>query len=542
MSIELIEGRFQPTEDRKNVRSKNGIVVTAFPDATLAGTAMLEKGGNAVDAAVAAAFALSVCEPQSSGLGGQTMAMVHINARTFALDGSSRVPSLAHISNFRSASDISGYAAATVPSTPATLGYLHLSYGRLDWRTVLEPAIRIAREGYQISPLQHSHQKRDADAFLAIESRSGARYFLKNGKKPFSVGDVFVQNELADVLEILSDEGPRAFYLGDVARKISRDMAENGGFIRSDDLALIPWPIERKPLVKRYRFLDVHTMPPPAAGRTLLLVLMMLNYLPSSFLAERSSKMHHVLAETFRKAFLQQYQNPIDPNFYPQAPDRTMAGDAFARELIASIQSRIDPGLPLYTPVLGGRHTTHLSVMDEEGNAVGLSQSIESIYGSKAAADGLGFIYNNYLKGCETRDPSHPHFLRPGAVPNSSLAPAILFYRDKPWLVVGGPGSERIYSSVSQFLVHMIDGTCSMPEAVDRPRLHCAMGGRLSIEAGRFPPEVTRYLDGLGYEMDIQPDYAFFMGAIYAALRCSSIDEFQGAAEARREGMAAGPA
>jgi gamma-glutamyltranspeptidase/glutathione hydrolase len=541
MNVHRTEGRQQPLADSKYATAEGGIVVTAFPLATQAGVKMLEMGGNAVDAACAAAFALGVCEPQSSGLGGQTMAMVHVNKRTFALDGSSRTPSLIHISKVINGDRVRGYQAATVPSTPAVLGYLHLRYGRLSWPTILEPAIRIARDGYRISPLQNDLQKRYLTSFFDIKSQSGSRYFLKNSKEPYEVGDLFVQPDLANVLGILADQGPRAFYLGKIAQQISEDMEANGGFLRADDLAMIPWPIERTPIKGFYRDFSVLTMPPPGAGRTLILVLLMLNHLQPAFLSKVSPKTCHFLAETFRKALLQRHQQPFDPNFYQQASDKTMINPVFAGELVKSIRDNIDPGLPLLESRNYGGETTHLSVMDKEGNAVGISQSIESIYGSKAVAEGLGFLYNNYILTMETKDPSHPYFLRPNTVPWSSVAPTIMFNSDKPWLVVGSPGSERIFSAVAQFVIHLVDGGLSMVEAMERPRLHCSLGGKVSLEADRFEPAIINHLERLGYEIDRRPPYSFYMGAIYAAMRCRDKKGFQGMAEIRREGSVAGP-
>lgn len=517
------------------------MVVTSFPLATHAGVAMLEKGGNAVDAACAAAFALGVCEPQSSGLGGQTMAIVHVQNRTFALDGSSRVPSLAHIEKIANSDRLSGYQAATVPGTPAVLGYLHLQYGRLKWSDILEPGIRIAREGYKISPLQHRLQKEHVEEFLGVESQSGARYFLRNGNSPYNAGDLFLQPDLASLLEILADQGPRAFYLGPIAERISADMKEHGGFLRGDDLALIPWPIERQPIRGNYRGFSVMTMPPPAAGRALTLVLLMLNHLQPEFLARMTPARCHVLAETFRKALLQRHQRPIDPNYYPQVQHEAMVSPEFAGNLVKSIHDTIDPTLPLYDISGQGGDTTHLSVMDAEGNAVALSQSIESIYGSKAAAEGLGFLYNNYMKSLETKDPGNPYYLRPNAVPWSSVAPTIIFYNNVPWLVVGSPGSDRIFSSVSQFLIHLIDGNTPIARAIDEPRLHCSIGGKISLEAERFDPEILRHLAESGYEIEWCEPYSFYLGAIYAAMRCQTEKGFQGAAEVRREGLVAGP-
>jgi gamma-glutamyltranspeptidase/glutathione hydrolase len=519
------------------------MVAAAFPDATQAGVEILAQGGNAIDAACAVGFALGVCEPQASGLGGQTVGLVHFDGRTFAVDGSSRAPSLAHKSRLKRRGAIRhGYRATTVPSTPATYGWLHRHYGALDWGTVLQPAIRIARDGYRITRLQHDLQVRERENFLAIPSHSGAQYFLNENREPHPVGSVFRQPELATVLELIASKGIEVFYQGDVAAQIHADMKANDGLLRADDLALIPWPIERRPLARRYRGYLVKTMPPPGAGRTLLLVLLMLNYLESRFVGGRAPERYHFLAETFRKAFLQRQDRPFDANTYPQLPDKRMLSKQFARELAASIAAEMDVGLPLEDPIgedVG--ETTHFSVMDRDGNTATMTQSIELAYGSKAAAAELGFLYNNYMLAFELDNPAHPYYLRPNAVPWSSAAPTIVFRRKEPWLATGSPGSERIFSAVSQFLTKVVDGSAPIDEAVAEPRIHCSIGGKLSYEDGRVPPDVVAYLDQLGYKLTPREPYAFYLGCVQAVLKRQTGAGFQGAADPRRDGTAGGP-
>lgn len=522
-------------------QSEHGIVVTAFHEATKAGVLMLEKGGNAVDAACAASMALCVCEPQSSGLGGQGMAILHINGKTIALDGSSRTPSLAHNSRIQKKERTFGYKSATVPSIPAFIGYLHLEYGKLDWDEILEPAIKLASTGYTISKLQHQHQLTLLESFLNHEASSGARYFLKNGVEPFGVGDKFVQKDLAGVLSIMAAEGPRSFYLGKIAQQIEEDMRANGGLIRQDDLAFIPWPVIRKPVQAHYRDVEIFTVPPPAAGRDLLLVLQMLNNAEPDFINKMTPESTRILAETLRHALLQRQQHPIRPEQYRQEDDHTMASPAFADNLYHAIRSRTELDTRVGSYIHTGNDTTHLSVMDKEGNAVGISQSIESLYGCRAAAEGLGFLYNNYVSTLEVKDPSHPYYLRPNAVPWSSLAPAIMFLNDKPWLTLGSPGSDRIFSTIAQFIINLIDGSTTLYEAVERPRLHCSPGGELSLEYDRFEQEVIHSLRSNGYQLEKREPYSFYLGAIYAAMRCQTKDEFQGIAEVRREGSVLGP-
>ena len=540
MNIKKIEDSFVQTKNRKCSKSKHGMVATAFPNATQAGIEMLQKGGNAIDAACAASLALGVCEPQASGLGGQTMAILYHDGKTIALDGSSRSPSLVHSSKFtKKRSRVIGYRAATVPSTPVVIGYLNEHFGRLPWSTIIKPAIRIAKRGYRITKLQHDLQEKELDNFLKIKSKSGAKYFLKEGEVPYEKNNLFVQDDLAETLQYISDNGWRTFYHGVISKKINADMIKNNGLLREEDLMMIPEPIERSTIRRHYRNVTIETMPPPAAGRTLLLVLMMLNHLPSKFLRSGNPNSYHFVAETFRKALFHRLQKPFNPHTYTKNLDKTHLSRHFATQLADSIHNTMDDTLPMTPPEFGGE-TTHLSVMDDDGNAIGITQSIELAYGSKAAAEGLGFLYNNYISAFEFENPNHPYFIRPNMIPWTSVSPSFVFHDEKLWIVVGSPGSARIFSTIVQFLSRIIDGDLSMKEAVDRPRFHCSASGKISLEIDGFKPEIIDNLRNLGYEIDPKERYSFFHGAIHAVMKCQTRNEFHGVAEVRRDGTAGG--
>jgi len=542
MDIEKVENSFTVTSDKKSSFAKHGMVASAFPDATKAGVEMLRKGGNAIDAACATALTLGVCEPQASGIGGQSMAVLYINKKPIALDGSSRSPSYANSSHFaKKRSRLIGYRATTVPSTMAVIGHLHERYGRLEWQKIVAPAIRIAKRGYQITSLQHNLQVRELNSFFKVRSKSGAKYFLKDGQIPYEIGDRFVQEDLAETLTTISSNGYRSFYHGQIAKKIDQDMKQNKGLIREEDLAWIPEPIERPTIHRAYRNFIVHTLPPPAAGRTLLLVLMMLNHLPSKFLRSSSPSSYHFVAETFRKAFLHRIQRPFNPHTYHQIQDKLHLQRSFAKQLSQSIDNSIDATLPMEEPeYIGGEDTTHLSVMDDEGNAVGITQSIELAYGSKAAADGLGFLYNNYMSAFEFKNMNHPYYIRPNSIPWTSVSPSLVFHENKLWMVVGSPGSQRIFSAISHFLSRIIDGNLSMSEAIVRPRFHCSISGTLSIEEGGFDENVLQYLSKIGYDIVKKERFSFYHGAIHAVMKCQTKNGFQGVAEVRRDGTADG--
>ena len=541
MDIEKIENSFVATKDKKCSVAKHGMVASAFPKATKAGVDMLRMGGNAIDAACATAIALGVCEPQASGIGGQSMAILHINGKTIALDGSSRSPSLAHSSIYKKKRHRKvGYKSTTVPSTLALLGFIHERYGRLEWQKIVSPSIRIAKKGYKITQLQRDLQIRELDSFLSIKSKSGANYFLKDGLVPYDVGDRFIQEDLAETLSIISENGFDSFYHGNIAKKIEQDMKKNHGLIRREDLAYIPEPIESKPISRGYRHVSVVTLPPPAAGRTLLLTLMMLNHLPSKFLRSSKPSSYHFVAETFRKAFLHRVQLPFNRHTYDQIQEKLHLQRSFAKQMAESIHNSMDATLPMVDPDFGGEDTTHLSTMDDEGNAVGITQSIELAYGSKAAAEGLGFLYNNYMSAFEFEHPNHPYFIRPNSIPLTSVSPALIFYNKKLWMVLGSPGSQRIFSTITQFLSRIIDGNLPMDKAMSKPRFHCSISGSVSIEEGGFRTEIIEYLKEMGYDIAVKERFSFYHGAIHAVLKKQTGDGFQGVAEIRRDGTAEG--
>jgi len=540
MDHKKIESTFLPTEDGKSAESKNGMVSTAFPDATRAGVEMLRRGGNAVDAACASALALSVCEPQSSGLGGQTMMLIYTGKKVLAVDGSSRAPSLVHVNAVYKGDRSLGYRAATVPSTPATLWYVQERYGRLRWAEICEPAVQLARKGYKITPLQHRLQKQQLENFDSVESRSGKKYFLKKGK-PYSPGDLFRQPDLARLLEMIAEKGVGEFYSGKIAKQIDSDMREHGGLLRYDDLALVPWPIIRAPLRRKFRKLRVYTMPPPGAGRTLLFTLMMINTVSSKLLHRSEVDRAHLLVEIFRQALLERSDRPFDPNYYPQVSDENMLNRGYARQCINEIIRSTGNRFPIReTEDEQSGETTHLSVIDRSGMAVSLTQSIERVYGCKAAADGLGFLYNNYLVDYEYKIPSHPFYLRPNGVPWATVSPSLIFDNEDIWMAVGSPGSERVFSAISQFLLHVIDENLPISDAVYAPRLHCSLGGRVSLEAERFSGEIIELLERKGYRIQKKESFSFYLGAIHAVLKKHDGSGFQGVAEVRRDGIAEG--
>ena len=506
MNLDAVEQGFEATPDGKCSRAKGGMVSAAFPQAAKAGAAMLRLGGNAADAAAAAALCLCVCEPQASGVGGQSMALLHVNGQSVYLDGAGRVPALARLEEF-GANDIKlGYKATSVPTTVAVLGHMVRNFGRLKWRQIVEPALATAEGGYRITPLQHRLQARELPNFAKVPSGSGAAYFLKSPHEAYAVGDLFKQPDLAELLKILMSQGPEAFYRGEIAQMIDQDMREHGGFLRAADLADIPWPPVRPAISSSFRGLEIISGPPPAAGRSLFILLKLLEQRPPDFWRQDDPQACLELARIIRRVLEERRANPQNPDAYQ--PE----GDAALNDPLSVALS--DEESP--PPGDAGGQTTHISALDRWGNAVGVTQSVNLVYASKAAAQGLGFLYNDYLMDCNTTDFGHPNYLRPGGKPASCVVPAIVMREGRAWLVTGSPGTERILSSVAQFLLHVIDGGQPINQAMQRPRLHYSPEGILSIEAGRFEPRVVDYLRERVEEFSVRQDYSFYLGAIHA--------------------------
>jgi gamma-glutamyltranspeptidase/glutathione hydrolase len=536
---------FTPDDAQRISAGKGGAVSTAHPGATDAGAEILKDGGNAIDAAVAAAFALGVCEPQASGLGGQSMLVAHLpdERRTFALDGSSRAPNRATAEEFEEKRDLlRGHQATTVPSTPALLGWAARQYGRLPLARLLEPAIRLAEEGYAITDLQRRLQIREKRHW---KDGNAAAWFLDGGK-PFTVGTVFKQPVLARTLRRIAEHGVEDFYQGEIAEEIVKDMAANDGLIQHDDLARIPWPVERRPVSVRFEELRVLTMPPPGAGRT---VAEMFNILAQFTDKQRSLDTPagvQLFAEVCRRAQHDRSDRPFDPNLYPQVDEKQMTSVDYARQAAKLIKRRLNPkkgskrvaaetSLPGRVDDEQKGDTTHLSVMDREGMIVGLTQSIERVYGSFCASPELGFLYNNYMSAFALEDYAHPYYLRPNGPPWASVAPSIAFRGRKPWAVLGSPGSQRIASAVVQVLLRMRD--TSPLAAVIAPRLHCSEKGVVSLEGSWIRDDAADRLKRRGFTLDVREPMAFYLGCVQLVVREG--DTFIAVADPRRDGSAA---
>ncbi|WP_078427804.1 gamma-glutamyltransferase [Alkalihalobacterium alkalinitrilicum] len=518
-----------------------GMVSTASKPATEAGVKMLEKGGNAVDAAVAAALCLGVTEPQASGIGGQSMALLYLKEadRVFALDGSSRAPFNIQPMKTPEKPITLGLKSSTVPSTPATLGYMQETYGRLTFAEVVEPAIEAAQNGFVVSSLVHRLLKKESEHLR--KDPSIVKNFFENNE-PKLKGQVVRQPELAHCLQTIADHGWQDFYVGSIGRKIVKDMKKRDGLITEADLCQIPLPVEREVLSSSYRDYDIYTFPPPGAGRVLIQILNTLEAFPPEILNTEEPVGAVISALAFQFAITDRQRLPIHPDYYLQTVNKLMCNKEYASEiahLISIYKSSIEEK---YSPPPTSGETTHLSVTDKDGNAVGITQSIELVFGSKRMATDLGFFYNNYMSAFEYKNMTHPYFLLPGGKPWSSVAPTLICKNGTPRFLLGSPGSSRISTSLAQVITRLVDRKENLDTAIAAPRFHSADTAKLLIEKLRFKQDVIDALTSTGFDLKKRGSYSFYLGCVQGIQFPEKEGEpFFGVADPRRDGTAEGP-
>lgn len=466
-------------------------VATAFPEATAAASSILAAGGNAADAAAAAAWALSVCEPSGSGLGGHTTALVRTaEGALMVLEGKSVAPLAATRRTISRAEQHKGRKAATVPSTPAVLAELSLEFGRLGVADAVAPAIALAADGFEITALQ----RREARWCWKDLTAAGSDQLLaRSDGRLLKAGQRLHQPALAKTLERIATCGVEDFYCGGIGRAIVEDMAEHGGLMVAEDLANARTPALRAPVSTDYRGYRVVSTPPPAGGVTLLQALKLANALQERYGYGSSSAELATVLDAVYGAFAFRERWPLASDEFKPSLQEWMLGapliDEMADELAEKrVRATVEPGAE------PPGETTHLCVADAAGNVVALTQSIQSLFGAKVANPGLGFFYNNYLTTCVRR--RHPNRIAPACVPRSNVCPTIaLDSENRPRLAIGAAGSRRITSSVLQVTRRVLNHGEPLQAAVDAPRAHALLNGKVWVEAPSLTEETRSVVE-----------------------------------------------
>ncbi len=501
------------------ISARNGMVVAQEARAARIGVEMLDRGGNAVDAAVAVGFALAVSYPRAGNIGGGGFMLVHLanGSRNIAIDYRETAPAAITRDIFLDAkgepdarkSRDSGLAVG-VPGTVAGLALAHEKYGsgRLTLAELIAPAIALARKGFTV-------EDDTADSLPRARERlarwpSSARIFLKDGGLPLAEGDRLIQPDLADTLAAIAREGVMAFYQGPVAEKIAAAVRKAGGIMTADDLKNYR-AVERSTVRGSYRGYTIVSMPPPSSGGVHLIE--MLNILEGYTLAgmERVASLHLTI-EAMKRAYADRAVFLGDPESV-KVPVAGLTSKKYAATLRAGIGERATPAndvRPGNPPAHEGDNTTHFSVIDRDGNAVANTYTLNFSYGLGLVADGTGVLLNNELDDFAARPGAanaygligfEANLPGPGKRPLSSMSPTIVLRDGKVFLVTGSPGGSRIITTVLQVIVNAIDFGMNVAQAIAAPRLHHQwQPDEVVVEPG-FAPDTLRALEARGHKI-----------------------------------------
>lgn len=509
-------------ETRPSRPASGGIVASDHHLASEVGAEILRQGGNAVDAAVAAAFALAVVHPEAGNVGGGGFLLHHGAAGgATSFDFRERAPRAATETMYldingtvRANANHDGPLAVGVPGTVAGLALAHARLGKLDWKRLVQPAVDLARGGFPVTwelvPFMTGLAAAPPHPWYA-ETR---KVFLDGGE-PYAPGELLVQPDLARTLERIRDRGRDGFYRGETARLLAAFMAEHGGLITEQDLALYE-AVERRPIHGTYRGYDVYGMPPPSSGGTALVE--MLNVLEAYDLAalgHGSAAYVHLLAETMRRAFADRAEHLGDPEANPDIPLARLLSKEHAAALRATIDldhasvSDRNRFAAAFLAAEESRDTTHLSVVDAEGNAVALTYTLEESWGSRMVVAGAGFLLNNEMgdfnpvPGVTTTDGqigTPPNRISPGKRMLSSMSPTIVARAGRPVLVAGSYGGRTIINTVLQVVLAVLDHGMTAAEAVAAPRVHHQwLPDELLVEPWGLSPDTLALLRARGH-------------------------------------------
>ena len=492
----MIESRLVVT--KRTAPARHGLVAAEHPLGARVGARILERGGNAVDAAVATAFAMTVAEPFMSTIAGSGTMLVH-NARrgeTVALDFNGCAPMRAHASMFRVTTGISrglfawpnvegganerGWLAPAVPGSVAGLSLALERYGTMELRDAIQPAIELARGGFVADWYQALSTARQLEELAA--AGEGGRVYLRNGRSVYrpptgmEEGDRATYPDLARSLELIAHDGPSAFYRGEIAQAIHDAMAAHGGLITREDLAAYSVRVG-SPLTGTYRGLELAFAPGATGGVTALEILNILEQFPKTAVAWHTPGGLNLRALAVRRAFADRFEHLGDPSVI-QAPWDRLTSKAYAREVAAELRrrpstrgSRRDHPDALGASAAGGDCTTHISVVDRHRNMVALTHTAVSLWGSMVVVPGTGILLNNGMIWFNP-EAGRPNSVAPGKRALVNMVPVLGFKKGEPYLTLGAPGGRRIVSAIPQVIATLVDSGCDLQEAIEAPRLH----------------------------------------------------------------------
>ena len=506
------------------VKAQHGMVASVDAIATRVGVDILKQGGNAVDAAIAVGFALAVTHPQAGNLGGGGFMLLRTAAgRTTAIDFREMAPARASRDMFLdkqgnadSKLSLTSHLASGTPGTVAGFALAAQKYGTLPLSTLLAPAIKLARDGIIVNDALADDLATYGKENLINHDNSRAIFYKADGQ-PYQKGDRLVQKNLAHSLQLIAQQGPDAFYKGKIADEIAAEMAQHGGLIGKADLAAYR-AVERKPVSGSYRGYEVFSMPPPSSGG--IHIVQILNILENFDLAKwgfGSADAMQVMAEAEKYAYADRSEYLGDPDFV-KVPQQALTSKAYAKTLAQQIDvNKARPSADIKSGKLApyeSNQTTHFSVVDKDGNAVAVTYTLNTYFGSGVVAGNSGILMNNEMDDFSAK-PGTPNVyglvggeanaIQPAKRPLSSMSPTIVAKDGKTWLVTGSPGGSRIITTVLQMVVNSIDFGMNVAEATYAPRFHHQwLPDQLRVEKG-FSPDTLRLLEAKGQHVKVLP-------------------------------------
>lgn len=508
-----------PLSAGSTIVTSRAALSTASPYATSVGLAAMKRGGTAMDAAVAVSFTLAVVHPQAGNLGGGTF-IVYYDSESKAvwtLDARETAPAAAKRDMFLlpdgniSPASRTGVRAAGVPGTVAGLGAAHVRFGKLAWKELLAPAVSIAREGFRSDfELQRELGEEEQERKIA-QFPSTAAIFFPDGK-PLPTGSKLVQTDLGATIERIAASGPSEFYEGDTAKKLVEGVRSGGGIISARDLRDYK-PVWRAPLKIRFKDYDIYTMPPPSGGGLVLAeTLNILSTYDLKALGFQTLEAIHLMAEAERRAYIDRNRHVGDP-----ATTRIPFRELLSAERAAAWRNSIDPKRATPTVALvdtnaalaEGKHTTHFTIVDENGNIASVTTTLNENFGSGFVVPGAGFLLNNEMDdftaapGKANRSglvASDANAIEPGKRMASSMTPTIIFKGRHPFLALGTRGGPTIPTSILQVFLNVAIHGQSLTDAVAAPRYHHqADPERIDYERGKAPQEILEALNRMGH-------------------------------------------
>ncbi len=515
---------------------KNGMVVSDNFLASEVGVAILKKGGNAIDASIATAFALAVTHPEAGNIGGGGfIVLMKSDGEVTTFDFREKAPLAASPEMFQDENGnlipdagSRGLKSVGVPGTVAGLYQAHQKYGKLKWAELVQPSIDLAKNGFVMTwGLYQAAVRVSAwdESFDILQ-----KYFKNEAGKVIEPGEIWTQPALAHTLELIRDKGKDGFYKGEVAEEIEAYMKANGGIITKADLEKYT-VVERKPVSTTFKDYQIYSMPPPSSGGIALIEMMnLMEQADISSVEFNSTAYVHLVAEAMRRAFADRAEFMGDPDFNPEMPVEKLISKDFAQKRFENLdlkKASISDSSK-YGQLYGGDHTTHFSVVDKDGSAVSLTYTLEYSYGSGMGSSKLGFIFNNEMgdfnpvRGVTNSAGeigSNPNLIAPEKRMLSSMTPTIVAKDGKPYLVIGSPGGRTIINTVFQTVLNVLAYDMRIDRAIEAMKIHHQwLPDMIIYEKNLMSPDTRYALEQMGHTLRPVSNLGALMGITYDAI------------------------